>query len=189
NPSPPWGRWRHRRGAGNFHLSAPPRSLWTTSGIESGTHRDGIVGRMSVDPRVDIGHVHLHVADIDRSLAFYRDILGFDVMQRIGDEAAFLSAGGYHHHLGLNTWDSRGGPPPPPHTARLSPPATRHRPPRPVSTTSRSATPTARSSATRSSGWSTQGGRSAARPITASPRRSTSATPTGIESSSICTGQ
>ena len=74
---------------------------------------------MSLDPRVDIGHVHLKVADIDRSLAFYRDILGFDVMQRIGDEAAFISAGGYHHHLGLNTWDSRGGSPPPPNTTGL----------------------------------------------------------------------
>ena len=64
---------------------------------------------MSIDPRVDIGHVHLKVSDIDRALAFYRDILGFDVMQRMGDQAAFISAGGYHHHLGLNTWDSRGG--------------------------------------------------------------------------------
>jgi catechol 2,3-dioxygenase len=54
------------------------------------------------------------VSDIDRSLAFYRDVLGFDVTQRLGDEAAFLSAGGYHHHLGLNTWESRGGSPPPP---------------------------------------------------------------------------
>ncbi|MGZ4256175.1 MAG: VOC family protein, partial [Gaiellaceae bacterium] len=62
---------------------------------------------MSIDPGVDIGHVHLKVADLDRSLAFYRDILGFDVMQRNGDDAAFLSAGGYHHHLGLNTWESR----------------------------------------------------------------------------------
>lgn len=74
---------------------------------------------MSLDPQVDIGHVHLKVADIDRSLAFYRDILGFDVMQRIGDEAAFLSAGGYHHHLGLNTWESRGGSPPPQNTTGL----------------------------------------------------------------------
>ena len=78
-----------------------------------------IVGRMSLDPRVDIGHVHLKVADIDRSLAFYRDILGFEVMQRIGDEAAFVSAGGYHHHLGLNTWDSRGGSAPPANTTGL----------------------------------------------------------------------
>src|SRR6059058_5743465 len=63
----------------------------------------------TIDPRVDIGHVHLKVSDIDRALAFYRDILGFDVTQRIGDQAAFISAGGYHHHLGLNTWESRCG--------------------------------------------------------------------------------
>jgi catechol 2,3-dioxygenase len=74
---------------------------------------------VSIDPRVDIGHVHLKVADIDRSLGFYRDVLGFDVTQRLGEEAAFLSAGGYHHHLGLNTWESRGGPPPPPGTTGL----------------------------------------------------------------------
>ena len=74
---------------------------------------------MSIDPRVDIGHVHLKVSDIDRALAFYRDILGFAVTQRIGDQAAFISAGGYHHHLGLNTWESRGGLPPPPGTTGL----------------------------------------------------------------------
>ena len=74
---------------------------------------------MSIDPRVDIGHVHLKVADIDRSLAFYRDILGFDVTQRLDDQAAFISAGGYHHHLALNTWESRGGSPPPPGTTGL----------------------------------------------------------------------
>jgi catechol 2,3-dioxygenase len=68
----------------------------------------------TIDPRVDIGHVHLKVSDIDRALAFYRDVLGFEVTQRLGDDAAFLSAGGYHHHLGLNTWESRGGSPPPP---------------------------------------------------------------------------
>jgi catechol 2,3-dioxygenase len=65
-----------------------------------------------IDPRVDIGHVHLKVADLDRSLAFYRDVLGFQVTQRLGDSAVFLSAGGYHHHIGLNTWESRGGAPP-----------------------------------------------------------------------------
>jgi catechol 2,3-dioxygenase len=58
--------------------------------------------------------VHLKVSDIDRSLAFYSGVLGFDVMQRWGDQAAFISAGGYHHHIGLNTWQSRGGAPPPP---------------------------------------------------------------------------
>jgi catechol 2,3-dioxygenase len=73
----------------------------------------------TIDPRTDIGHVHLKVSDIDRALAFYRDILGFDVMQRMGDQAAFISAGGYHHHLGLNTWDSRGGSAPPAGTTGL----------------------------------------------------------------------
>src|SRR3954447_13626044 len=73
----------------------------------------------TIDPRVDIGHVHLKVADIDRALGFYRDVLGFDVTQRYGDEAAFISAGGYHHHLALNTWESRGGSPPPPGTTGL----------------------------------------------------------------------
>jgi catechol 2,3-dioxygenase len=68
---------------------------------------------MAIDPRVDIGHVHLKVADLDRALAFYRDVLGFDEQQRMGDQAAFVSAGGYHHHIGLNTWESAGAPPPP----------------------------------------------------------------------------
>jgi catechol 2,3-dioxygenase len=67
-----------------------------------------------VDARVRIGHVHLKVADLERSLAFYRDVLGFGLTQRMGSQAAFLSAGGYHHHLGLNTWESAGGHPPPP---------------------------------------------------------------------------
>jgi catechol 2,3-dioxygenase len=72
-----------------------------------------------IDPGVDIGHVHLKVADIDRALGFYRDVLGFDVMLRHGDSAAFLSAGGYHHHIGLNTWESKGGSSPPPGTTGL----------------------------------------------------------------------
>jgi catechol 2,3-dioxygenase len=66
-----------------------------------------------IDPGTDIGHVHLKVADLDRAVRFYRDVLGFDLMQRMGDQAAFLSAGGYHHHIGLNTWESAGGSPPP----------------------------------------------------------------------------
>jgi catechol 2,3-dioxygenase len=74
---------------------------------------------MTIDPRVDIGHVHLKVADIDRSLAFYSGVLGFEVMQRVGDQVAFISAGGYHHHIGLNTWESKDGPPPPPGTTGL----------------------------------------------------------------------
>jgi catechol 2,3-dioxygenase len=74
---------------------------------------------VAIDPRVDIGHVHLKVADLDRSLEFWRDILGFEEQARIGDQAAFVSAGGYHHHLGLNTWESQGGSPPPPGTTGL----------------------------------------------------------------------
>ena len=65
-----------------------------------------------VHPEVRIGHVHLKVADLDRALAFYRDVLGFELTQRYGHQAAFLSAGGYHHHIGLNTWESQGGSPP-----------------------------------------------------------------------------
>ena len=72
-----------------------------------------------MDSRVRIGHVHLKVADLERSLAFYRDVLGFEITQRFGAQAAFLSAGGYHHHLGLNTWESAGGQPPPPGTTGL----------------------------------------------------------------------
>ena len=72
-----------------------------------------------IEPRVDIGHVHLKVADIERALAFYQGVLGFELTQRMGDSAAFLSAGGYHHHIGLNTWESRGGQAPPPGTTGL----------------------------------------------------------------------
>jgi catechol 2,3-dioxygenase len=66
-----------------------------------------------IDPGVDIGHVHLKVADVDRGLEFYCGVLGFELMQRYGPDAAFISAGGYHHHIGLNSWESKGGPPPP----------------------------------------------------------------------------
>jgi catechol 2,3-dioxygenase len=74
---------------------------------------------MSIDPRVDIGHVHLKVADLDRALGFYVGILGFELSTRMGDDAAFVSAGGYHHHIGLNTWESRGAGPPPRHATGL----------------------------------------------------------------------
>lgn len=69
---------------------------------------------MTIHPETRVGHVHLKVADLDRAIAFYSGILGFDVTQRYGGQAAFLSAGGYHHHIGLNTWDSLGGTAPPP---------------------------------------------------------------------------
>jgi catechol 2,3-dioxygenase len=80
-----------------------------------------------IDPGVRIGHVHLKVADLDRALGFYCGVLGFELMQRYGTQAAFIAGGGYHHHIGLNTWESLGGSPPPPgstglfHTAILYP--------------------------------------------------------------------
>ncbi|MEM0949757.1 MAG: VOC family protein [Pseudomonadota bacterium] len=67
----------------------------------------------STDPRTRVGHIHLRVANIDRAVAFYRDVMGFEVQQLYGGRAAFLSAGGYHHHIGLNTWESADGAPPP----------------------------------------------------------------------------
>jgi catechol 2,3-dioxygenase len=82
---------------------------------------------MSLPPETRVGHVHLKVADLERAIAFYSGVLGFDVVARYGTQAAFLSAGGYHHHIGLNTWESLGGSPPPPghtglyHTAFLFP--------------------------------------------------------------------
>ena len=75
--------------------------------------------RRPLHPKVGIGHVHLKVADLDRALGFYRDVLGFELTQHYGRQAAFLSAGGYHHHIGLNTWESAGGAPPPSGTTGL----------------------------------------------------------------------
>lgn len=68
----------------------------------------------SIPAGAHIGHVHLKVADLERAIGFYRDVMGFDLLHRFGDQAAFLSAGGYHHHIGLNTWESKGGTPAPP---------------------------------------------------------------------------
>ena len=80
--------------------------LFPSSGSEDTVSRP-------IDPRVRIGHVHLKVADLERAIAFYSGVLGFEVTQRYGNQAAFLSAGGYHHHIGLNTWQSEGGSAPP----------------------------------------------------------------------------
>ena len=82
----------------------PQEPSLTPNPINSGTH---------------IGHVHLKVSDLGRALAFYCGVLGFQLTQRFGEQAAFVSAGGYHHHIGLNTWESRGGSPPPPGTTGL----------------------------------------------------------------------
>lgn len=85
------------------------------------------ISSQPIDPGVRIGHVHLKVADLERAIGFYCGILGFEITQRYGTQAAFISAGGYHHHIGLNTWESLGGSPPPPgatglyHTAILFP--------------------------------------------------------------------
>jgi catechol 2,3-dioxygenase len=73
----------------------------------------------SIHPETQIGHVHLKVSDLPRAIAFYRDALGFELKEQMGNSAAFLSAGGYHHHIGLNTWESRGGSPPAPGTTGL----------------------------------------------------------------------
>jgi catechol 2,3-dioxygenase len=80
---------------------------------------DATAAGAPINPGVRIGHVHLKVADVDRALAFYCGVFGFELTQRIGPQAAFISAGGYHHHIGLNTWESRGGPPPPQGTTGL----------------------------------------------------------------------
>ncbi len=77
------------------------------------------MSKENIEPGVSIGHVHLKVADLDRALRFYCDVLGFTLMQRFGTQAAFVSAGGYHHHIGLNTWESLGGSPPAPGTTGL----------------------------------------------------------------------
>src|SRR6478736_4858027 len=85
----------------------------------TGTERTSGKKSRAIHSDVRIGHVHLKVADLDRAIGFYRDVLGFELTQRYGREAAFLSAGGYHHHIGLNTWESHGGSPPPPGTTGL----------------------------------------------------------------------
>ena len=129
-----------------------------------------------IDPGVDIGHVHLKVADLDRAIGFYRDVLGFELQQRLGDQAAFLSAGGYHHHIGLNTWESRGGSPPPPRHDRSLPRRD------PLSDAE------ARSP-TRSGASERRASRSTAPPTTVSARRSICATRTGTGSSSTGTAR
>ena len=78
-----------------------------------------VLKKTPIDPNVRIGHVHLKVADLERAMKFYRDVLGFEVTQQYGRQAAFLAAGGYHHHIGLNTWESAGGSPPPRGTTGL----------------------------------------------------------------------
>ena len=115
------------------------------------------------------------MADVDRALDFYCGVLGFELMQRYGDDAAFVSAGGYHHHIGLNSWESKGGSPPPPGTTGLYHVAIRY--------------PTRRALADALRRLTEAGIRSAAPPTTASARRSTSPTPTATGSSSTGTAR
>jgi catechol 2,3-dioxygenase len=104
-----------------------PRSVWGEHPEQIGTwpldiddllatNEDAVV---ELPAGTTMGHVHLRVADVDAAVAFYRDVVGFDLITQLGDQAAFLSAGGYHHHLGANTWESRGAPPAPAGTASL----------------------------------------------------------------------
>jgi catechol 2,3-dioxygenase len=87
--------------------------------VTSKTHDDKLAGNGKINPQVRIGHVHLKVSDLQRALDFYCGVLGFELMQRMGSQAAFISAGGYHHHIGLNTWESAGGRAPAPGTTGL----------------------------------------------------------------------
>lgn len=90
------------------------------STVDQATMADGTTpGQLAIHPQVRIGHVHLRVADLERAIRFYRDALGFELQQYYGGRAAFLSAGGYHHHIGLNTWESQRGSPPPPGSTGL----------------------------------------------------------------------
>jgi catechol 2,3-dioxygenase len=106
------GRWLIAKNRGSI------RNGMMNTTLRSGTTEAGPTSHV-IDPGVRIGHVHLKVADLDRALAFYCGVLGFEVIQRYGPQAAFISAGGYHHHIGLNTWESAGGKPPAPGTTGL----------------------------------------------------------------------
>ena len=156
----------------------PGRLRPTIRGMTSIDPASTIPGMAPIHPAVRVGHVHLRVADLERSLAFYRDGLGFGVVadgRPIGLDAAFLAAGDYHHHVGLNTWESAG--------------RRRRRPATPASTTSPSSTPTGASSPAPSSGCATTATRSTTPPTTAPPSPSTSTTPTATASSCTSTAR
>jgi catechol 2,3-dioxygenase len=103
-------------------LHGPSASVRLAAGRNEdplGRERTLVMSHEPIPAGAHIGHVHLRVSDLDRAIGFYRDLMGFDLLVRLGDEAAFLSAGGYHHHVGLNTWQSAGGSPPPPGSTGL----------------------------------------------------------------------
>jgi len=105
-----------RKPDGNIQMELSPLDIQDLL-AEAGDATTWDGGKLPADTR--IGHIHLKVADVERSVHFYRDLMGFDVIAQMGNQAAFLSAGGYHHHLGMNTWESKGGSPPPPGTTGL----------------------------------------------------------------------
>src|SRR5436309_1188002 len=104
---------------GRYAATLYDRSIPLTTWRRSVGEQPNVHKMMSIHPATRIGHVHLTVADLDRAVRFYRDVLGFEVTTRYGEDAVFLSAGGYHHHIGLNTWAGRGAPPPAPGTTGL----------------------------------------------------------------------
>ncbi len=106
-----------RAGGANRPKNRPPGRIPPFQFVN--TFEIAAVSTSFIDPQVSIGHVHLKVADLERALGFYCGVLGFQLMQRYGHQAAFISAGGYHHHIGLNTWESLGGSPPPRGTTGL----------------------------------------------------------------------
>src|SRR5450631_4125354 len=103
----------------NIDGSSPSPRLRGRGEPQSALRRTQMSNNPPIIAGTRIGHVHLKVADLDRALGFYCGVLGFELMQRLGSGAAFISAGGYHHHIGLNTWESKGGQPPPPGTTGL----------------------------------------------------------------------
>jgi len=98
--------------ASNYREGIPPIPMGDTHSEQAKPNSE--TAFRAAHPATRIGHVHLKVADLERAIDFYHGVLGFSVTQRMGDSAAFLSAGGYHHHIGLNTWESKSGAPPPP---------------------------------------------------------------------------
>ena len=112
----------HQRADTGHHWSTPPATRKKGLPMSTNSRLKPMTDHVPASPIADgvrIGHVHLKVADLERALSFYCGILGFELMQRRGREAAFISAGGYHHHIGLNTWESLGGKPPAPGTTGL----------------------------------------------------------------------
>src|SRR4051812_6933243 len=116
---PPWESWRRMEAGRSGRTKAKKIPLTAWPGMQEGDVMTPKEQSRPINLQVRIGHVHLKVADLEGALRFYCGVLGFELTQRYGAQAAFVSAGGYHHHIGLNTWESQGGLPPPPGTTGL----------------------------------------------------------------------